>query len=190
MTRRNALSCRSARRKTDPRQPACDCFSPHITACELPACTRFERENSHNQVLTRTRAVCLQAASNLKFILPATTKQKPASTPAHICDHLRAHLQARAATADFRPREHDFSTCEHTYDHLRARFFDLRPQYFDLRALSTCKHTRNHLRAHPLTGKQLAQRYFQPDRQCIWHSRTHLRLVHYFEIPQLERLAS
>ena len=56
---------------------------PLQTACKLTARRLVEGENSHKQVLTDTRAVCLQAASSLKFITPATTKQPPAGTFLH-----------------------------------------------------------------------------------------------------------
>ena len=175
MTRRNALSCRSARRNYRPASTCLRLFLNHPKQpASYPLASSFERETSHNQVLTRTRAVCLQAASNLRFILPATTKQPPAGTAAatrtHTCKQSR-QPQAFSGTAGtiFDLQAHSQAS--------QARFFNSQPQYFDLQALAgSHRQTHRHSQAHPLTGKQPANDHFQPDRHCIWHSRTHLRM--------------
>ena len=114
MTRRNALSCRSARRNHRPASTCLRLFLNHPKQpASYPLALCFERETSHNQVLTRTRAVCLQAASNLRFTLPATTKQPPAGTAAAISRRTLASSRRQPGRLTG-TRRHDFSTRRHT----------------------------------------------------------------------------
>ena len=191
MTRRNALSCRSARRNYRPASTCLRLFLNHPKqTASYPLALCFERETSHNQVLTRRALYAYKqpATSNSHFQQPQNSHpqaqpQPLAPTLASSRRQPQAGSQALAGTI-FRPagtlagsHRHIFNT--RTHNNLINRHSQA--------ATGRPTGTR---RQHPLTGKQPANDHFQLDRQCIWHSRTHLRLVHYFEIPQLERLAS